>query len=190
MRMLLRYFSRSKTDMSKLIALLLSFYLMVQTIQPKCPEFLPKSSPYRAWVGNPKQRVPITNKSSNFNGETQHYTVKLPKSAGARQCCPEIPWVPGTLGTGANSSPALCRNFIKWIWWKCSIHILRGPWTRHVLWRKPERNGICSLFKGQNQSFWSTRIMPPVVLIYGKLKIVFRITVVQWIFQRLFFIGK
>ena len=58
----------------------------------------------RAWVGNLKQRVPITSKSSNFKGETQHYIVKLPKSAGARQYCPKIPWVPGTLGTRAISS--------------------------------------------------------------------------------------
>ena len=40
-------------------------------------------------------------------GETQHYVVKLPKSAGARQYCPKIPQVPGTLGTRANSSPVL-----------------------------------------------------------------------------------
>ena len=30
----------------------------------------------RAWVGNLKQRVPITSKSSKFKGETQHYVVK------------------------------------------------------------------------------------------------------------------
>ena len=59
----------------------------------------------RAWVGNLKQRVPITRKSSNFKGETHHYVVKLPKSAGARQYCSKIPRVPGTLGTLANSSP-------------------------------------------------------------------------------------
>ena len=40
-----------------------------------------------------------------FNGETQHYGVKLPKSAGARQYCPKIPQVPGIFGTRANSSP-------------------------------------------------------------------------------------
>ena len=60
----------------------------------------------RAWVGNLKQRVPITSKSSNFKGETQHYVVKLPKSAGASQYCPKIQWVPGTLGARSNSSPA------------------------------------------------------------------------------------
>ena len=52
-----------------------------------------------------EKRVPITNKSSNFRGEAQHFVVKLPKSAGARQYCPKIPWVPGTLGTCGNSSP-------------------------------------------------------------------------------------
>jgi hypothetical protein len=59
----------------------------------------------RALVGNLKQRVPITSKSSNFKGETQHYVVKLPKLAGARQNCPKILRVPGILGTRANSSP-------------------------------------------------------------------------------------
>ena len=54
-----------------------------------------------------KQRVPITNKSSKFKGATQHYVVKLPKSAGARHYCPKILRVPGTLGTRANSSPVL-----------------------------------------------------------------------------------
>ena len=52
-----------------------------------------------------KQWVPITSKSSQFKGETQYYVVKLPKSAGARQYCPKIQRVPGTLGTHANSSP-------------------------------------------------------------------------------------
>ena len=52
-----------------------------------------------------KQWVPITSKSSKFKGETQHYVVKLPKSAGARHYCPKILRVPGTLGTHANSSP-------------------------------------------------------------------------------------
>jgi len=52
-----------------------------------------------------KQRVPITSKSSKFKGATQHYVVKLPKSAGARHYCPKIQGVPGTLGTRANSSP-------------------------------------------------------------------------------------
>ena len=45
-------------------------------------------------------------KSSKFKGATQHYVVKLRKPAGARHYCPKIPWVPGTLGTRANSSPA------------------------------------------------------------------------------------
>ena len=30
------------------------------------------------------QRVPITSKPSTFKGETEHYVVKLPKSAGTR----------------------------------------------------------------------------------------------------------
>ena len=60
----------------------------------------------RARVGNLKQRVPITSKSSKFKGETQHNVAKLPKSVGARYYCPKIPRVPGTLGTRANSSPA------------------------------------------------------------------------------------
>ena len=47
-----------------------------------------------------------TSKSSKFNGATQHYVVKLPKSASARHYCPKIPQVPGNLGTRANSSPA------------------------------------------------------------------------------------
>ena len=38
-------------------------------------------------------------------GATQHYVVKLPKSAGARHYCPKSLPVPGTLGTRANSSP-------------------------------------------------------------------------------------
>ena len=59
----------------------------------------------RAWVRNLKQRVPITSKSSKFKGATQHYVVKLPKSAGARHYCPKIQRVPGTHGTRANSSP-------------------------------------------------------------------------------------
>ena len=42
-------------------------------------------------------------KSSKFKGATQHYLVKLPKSAGARHYCPKILRVPGTLGTRANS---------------------------------------------------------------------------------------
>ena len=60
----------------------------------------------KAWVGNLKQRVPITSKSSNFKCETQQYVVKLPKSAGARQYCPKILRMPSTLGTRAYSSPA------------------------------------------------------------------------------------
>jgi hypothetical protein len=49
--------------------------------------------------------VPITSKSSNFKGATQHHVVKMQKSAGARQYCRKILRVPGTLGTRANSSP-------------------------------------------------------------------------------------
>ena len=45
-------------------------------------------------MGNLKQRVPITSKPSNFKGETQHYVVELPKSAGVRQYCPKILQVP------------------------------------------------------------------------------------------------
>jgi hypothetical protein len=48
----------------------------------------------RAWVGNLKQRVPITSKSSKFKGVTKHYVVKLPKSAGARHYCQKILRVP------------------------------------------------------------------------------------------------
>ena len=60
------------------------------------------------YVGrNLKQWVPITSKSSNFKGATKHYAVKLSKSAGARDYCPKIPWVTGTLGTRANSSPGM-----------------------------------------------------------------------------------
>ena len=44
----------------------------------------------KAWVGNLKQWVPITSKSSKFKGETQQYVVTLPKSAGARHYCPKI----------------------------------------------------------------------------------------------------
>ena len=58
----------------------------------------------RAWVGNFKQRVPITSKSSKFKNETQAYVAKLPKSTGARYYCPKIPQVPGTPGTRVNSS--------------------------------------------------------------------------------------
>ena len=61
----------------------------------------------RAWVGNLIQRVPNTSKSSKFKGATQLYIVKLQKSAGATHYCPKIPRVPGTLGTRANSSPAI-----------------------------------------------------------------------------------
>ena len=63
----------------------------------------------RAWVENLRQRVPITRKSSNFKGET-HYVVKLPKSTGARQYCPKLQRVPGTLVTRANSSPEPVHN--------------------------------------------------------------------------------
>jgi hypothetical protein len=52
-----------------------------------------------------KQRVQITNESSKFKGATEHYVVKLPKSTGARHYYPKNPRLPGTLGTGANSSP-------------------------------------------------------------------------------------
>ena len=62
--------------------------------------FLFITSVYRAWVGNLKQRVPITSKSSNFKRQKQHYVVKLPKSAGAREYCQKISRV---LGTRANS---------------------------------------------------------------------------------------
>jgi hypothetical protein len=41
--------------------------------------------------------VPITNKSSKFKNGTQHYIVKLPKSAGSRHYCPKILQVPGPL---------------------------------------------------------------------------------------------
>ena len=44
----------------------------------------------RAWVGNLKQRVPITSKSSKFKGETQAYVVKFPNSTGARYYCQKI----------------------------------------------------------------------------------------------------
>ena len=44
-------------------------------------------------------RVPITSIFSNFKGETQHYVVNLPKSAGARK-----------KSTGANSSPDYDRG--------------------------------------------------------------------------------
>ena len=64
-----------------------------------------------------KQRVPNTSKSSKLKGETQHYVVKLPKAGYAKQYCPKILQVPGTLGTRANSSPdvryldeILCKN--------------------------------------------------------------------------------
>jgi len=59
-----------------------------------------------------KQRVPITNKSSKFKGATQHYAVKLPKSAGAIHYCPKSLQVPGTLGTRANSSPEYTNYFL------------------------------------------------------------------------------
>ena len=65
----------------------------------------------RAWVGNLKQQVLITGKSSKFKGETQPYVVKLPKSVGARHYCPKIPLVPGTLGAHANSSPGVGNLF-------------------------------------------------------------------------------
>ena len=63
-----------------------------------------------------KQWVPITDKSSKFKGATQHYVVKLPKSAGARYYCPKVPRVPGTLGTRSSSSH---QNH-----WPCTIYIL------------------------------------------------------------------
>ena len=83
---------------------------------------------HRAWVGNLKQRVPITSKSSKFKGATQHYVVKLPKSAGARHYCPKIQRVPGTLGTRANSSPAF-RN-------KYMIYYIEVLLTESMLWQK------------------------------------------------------
>ena len=76
----------------------------------------------RAWVENLKQRVPITSKSSKFKGVTQHYVLKLPKSAGARHYCPKIPWVTGTLGTCANSSLV------------CIEYFLRISCTTEVIW--------------------------------------------------------
>ena len=51
----------------------------------------------RAWVGNLKQRVLITSKSSNFKSET--LCSKIAKDEGARQYCPKVLRVPGTLGT-------------------------------------------------------------------------------------------
>ena len=39
--------------------------------------------------------------------------VKLPKSANARQYCPKIREIPGTLGTPANSSPEYYRYYIQ-----------------------------------------------------------------------------
>ena len=47
----------------------------------------------------------LCSKFSKFMGATQHYVVKLPKSAGARHYYSKIPRVPGTLGTRAKSSP-------------------------------------------------------------------------------------
>ena len=64
-------------------------------------------------IGYLKQRVIITSKSSKFKGETEHYVVKLPKSAGARHYCPKILQVLGTLGTRANSSPDI---ELRWKW--------------------------------------------------------------------------
>ena len=69
----------------------------------------------RARVGNLKQRVPITSKSSKFKGETQRYVVKLPKSAGARHYCTKIPRVPGTLSTRANSVSVLTQALKRYI---------------------------------------------------------------------------
>ena len=69
------------------------------------------SSSSRVWVGNLKQRVPIPSKSTNFKVATQHYVVKLPKSAGARHYCPNILRVPGTLCTRANSSPEYLQKY-------------------------------------------------------------------------------
>ena len=87
----------------------------------------------RAWVGYLKQQVPITSKSPNFEGEIQHYVVKLPKSAGTRQYCSKIPRVPGTLGTRANSSPAtysssISGNAATCNFMECYVHFCRGPW--------------------------------------------------------------
>ena len=48
------------------------------------PESGQKHKAFRAWFGNLKQRVPITSKFSKLKGVTQHYVVKLPKSAGAK----------------------------------------------------------------------------------------------------------
>ena len=65
----------------------------------------------RACVGNLKHPVPISSESSKFKDETQHYVVKLPKSAGARRYCPKIQRVPDTLGIHANSSPEQFQRF-------------------------------------------------------------------------------
>ena len=59
--------------------------------------FISRPIAVRALVGNLKPGVPITSKSSKFKGATQHYVVKLPKSAGARHYCTKILWVPGKL---------------------------------------------------------------------------------------------
>ena len=65
------------------------------------------------------------NISLNFKGKTQHYVVKLPKSTAARQYCPKIPRVPGTLGTHANSSPTTIIRLhgSSMLWW---LHNLVG----------------------------------------------------------------
>ena len=57
----------------------------------------------RAWIGNLKQRVPITSKSSKLKG-VKPYVIKLPKSTGSIHYCPQIRRVPGTPSTRANSS--------------------------------------------------------------------------------------
>ena len=48
--------------------------------------------------------MPITSKSSKFKGKTQHYVVKLPKSAGTGQYGPKI-------GNRANLSPEFPTQF-------------------------------------------------------------------------------
>ena len=49
--------------------------------------------------------VLITSKSLKFEGVTEPYVVKLPKSTGARHWCPKIWRLTGIPGICANSSP-------------------------------------------------------------------------------------
>ena len=43
-----------------------------------------------AWVGNLKQRVPLTSKFSKFKGEKQHYLAKFPKFIGVKHFYPKM----------------------------------------------------------------------------------------------------